>query len=140
MPIVTLLDLRESPLDVAEVQDALLVDAAGGINLFVGTVRDHDHGQGVRHLDYTAHPTALEVMRAVAEEVAAAYDVHAVAAVHRVGLLQIGDTAVITGVSAAHRGEAFAANQALIDRLKERTPIWKHQVFADDTEEWVNTP
>lgn len=139
-PVIRLLDIRETPLDVAEVVAALDHDAAGGLNLFVGTVRDHDHGRQVTHLDYTAHPTALEAMRAVAAEVAEEYDVLAVAAVHRTGLLAIGGVAVVTGVVSAHRGNSFEANRALIDRLKQRTPIWKHQVFADGSDEWVGTP
>ena len=139
-PVIRLLDIRESPLDVAEVVAALDHDAAGGLNLFVGTVRDHDHGREVTHLDYTAHPTALETLRAVATEVAEEYDVLALAAVHRTGRLAIGEAAVVTGVVAAHRGSSFEANRALIDRLKQRAPIWKHQVFADGTDEWVGTP
>ena len=71
---------------------------------------------------------------------AAEYDVTGVAAVHRVGRLEIGDIAVVVATTAAHRGEAFEASRALIDTLKAEVPIWKHQVFADGTEEWVGTP
>jgi molybdopterin synthase catalytic subunit len=138
--VVRLLDLREDPLDAAEVLAAVEDPAAGGVNLFVGAVRNHDGGQEVDHLDYSAHPTALDAMRQVAEEVAAEFDVLALAAVHRVGALHIGDVAVVVAVSAAHRGQAYDASRALIDRLKARTPIWKHQVFADGQEEWVGTP
>ncbi|MEP6817167.1 MAG: molybdenum cofactor biosynthesis protein MoaE [Marmoricola sp.] len=139
-PVIRLIDIRETALEVAEVVAALDHDAGGGLNLFVGTVRDHDGGREVTHLDYTAHPTAAEVMRAVADEVVAEYDVLALAAIHRTGRLAIGEAAVVTGVVAAHRGVSFDANRALIDRLKERAPIWKHQVFADGTDEWVGTP
>ncbi|GGF41491.1 molybdopterin biosynthesis protein MoeE [Marmoricola endophyticus] len=139
-PVVRLVEVREEPLDVAEVTAALGHDAGGAVDLFLGTVRDHDDDRGVTHLDYSAHPSAAEAMREVAAEVAEEYDVLAVAAVHRVGRLAIGDVAVITAVVTAHRAEAFVAGKALIDRLKERTPIWKHQVFADGDEEWVNTP
>ncbi len=79
-------------------------------------------------------------MRAVAEEVAAEFDVLALAAVHRIGHLEIGDVAVVVAASAAHRGQAYDASRALIDRLKATTPIWKHQVFADGRDEWVGTP
>jgi molybdopterin synthase catalytic subunit len=139
-PVVRLLDLRETPLDAAEVLAAVEDPAAGGVNLFVGAVRDHDGGEDVDHLDYSAHPTALDRMRAVAEEVAAEYDVLALAAVHRIGHLEIGDVAVVVAASAAHRGQAYDASRALIDRLKATTPIWKHQVFADGRDEWVGTP
>ena len=65
---------------------------------------------------------------------------HGVAAVHRVGRLEIGDIAVVVATSAAHRGEAFAASRALIDTLKDEVPIWKHQRFTDGSDEWVGTP
>ena len=137
---VRLVDLRETPLDVAEVVAALDDDASGGLTLFVGRVRDHDKGQGVHGLDYSAHPTALDKMREICERVAEAYDVHGVAAVHRIGTLAIGDIAVIVATTTAHRGEAFDASRALIDTLKAEVPIWKHQRFGDGTEEWVGSP
>ena len=135
-----LVDLRETPLDVAEVVAALDDEAAGGLTLFVGRVRDHDGGKDVDGLDYSAHPTALDVMRAVCERVAEEYDVHGVAAVHRTGRLAIGDIAVVVATTAAHRGEAFTASRALIDTLKDEVPIWKHQRFGDGTDEWVGSP
>jgi len=137
---VRLVDLRESPLDVAEVVASLDDEASGGLTLFIGRVRDHDHGLGVRGLEYSAHPTALEALRRVCADVAEQHDVHAVAAVHRVGPLAIGDIAVIVATTAAHRGTAFDASRALIDTLKGEVPIWKHQNFADGSEEWVGTP
>ena len=137
---VRLVAVRDQPLDVAEVTAAVSDPAAGGLAVFVGTVRDHDGGQPVDRLEYSAHPTAQARLAEVAAEVAEEFDVVAVAAVHRVGALAIGDLAVVSAVSAAHRGTAFEASRALIDRLKERVPIWKHQQFADGTEEWVGTP
>jgi molybdopterin synthase catalytic subunit len=140
LPVVRLVDIRETPLDVAEVLAALADRAAGGVDVFVGTVRDHDHDQGVTGLDYSAHPTAMQRLVEVAERIAEKYDVIAVAAVHRVGRLAIGDAAVVVATAAAHRGEAFEASRALIDELKATVPIWKHQVFTDGTDEWVGTP
>jgi molybdopterin synthase catalytic subunit len=137
---VRLVDLRATPLDVAEVVAALDDDSSGGLTLFVGRVRDHDHGLGVRSLEYSAHPTAMHALRRVCSEVAEAYDVHAVAAVHRVGLLDVGDIAVVVATTSAHRGTSFDASRALIDTLKAEVPIWKHQHFADGSEEWVGTP
>jgi len=133
-------DLREDPLDVTEVVAALDDDASGGLTLFVGRVRDHDGGKGVVGLDYTAHPTALDRLREVCERVAEEYDVHGLAAVHRVGSLDIGDIAVVVATTSSHRGDAFTASRALIDTLKAEVPIWKHQRFGDGTEEWVGTP
>jgi molybdopterin synthase catalytic subunit len=138
--VVRLVDLRETPLDVAEVLAALDDEASGGLTLFVGRVRDHDHGLGVRGLEYSAHPTALDTLRRVCESVAERYDVRGVVAVHRVGRLEVGDIAVVTATTSAHRGEAFEASRALIDTLKAEVPIWKHQQFADGSDEWVGTP
>jgi molybdopterin synthase catalytic subunit len=76
-------------------------------------------------------------MRRVAEKVVADHPVRALAAVHRVGDLKVGDLAVVVGVSCPHRAEAFAACRKLIDDLKHEVPIWKHQRFSDGTEEWV---
>ncbi len=139
-PAIRLLALRETALDPAEVLAAVEDPQAGGVNLFVGAVRDHDHGQSVQHLHYTAHPSALERLTEVATGVAVEFDVVALAAVHRTGHLEIGDLAVVVAVSAAHRGQAYDASRALIDRLKANVPVWKHQVFEDGREEWVNSP
>jgi molybdopterin synthase catalytic subunit len=139
-PVVRLVDIREQALSVEEVATAVSDAAAGGVTLFVGAVRDHDENKSVTGLEYSAHPSALLQLRDVAEEVAREYDVLAVAAVHRVGPLAIGEAAVVVATAAAHRAEAFEASRALIDRLKERVPIWKHQLFADGTDEWVGSP
>jgi molybdopterin synthase catalytic subunit len=138
--VVRLCELRETALDATEVLAAVEDREAGGVNLFVGSVRDHDHGSSVDHLDYTAHPTALDRLREVADGVAQDFDVVALAVVHRTGSLQIGDVAVLVAASAVHRGDAYAASRALIDRLKENLPVWKHQSFSDGRDEWVNSP
>ena len=79
-------------------------------------------------------------MREAAEKIVADLDVRGVAVVHRVGALAIGDIAVIVGVSAPHRADAFDAARQLIDEVKRQTPIWKHQGFVDGSDEWVGTP
>ncbi|MFF0383922.1 molybdenum cofactor biosynthesis protein MoaE [Streptomyces sp. NPDC004286] len=134
---VRLLALRDTPLTLDEVYGAVGDDAAGGTALFVGTVRDHDGGKSVSSLEYSAHPSAERELRRVAEEIAAEFPVRALAAVHRTGLLAIGDVAVITAVSCPHRAEAFAACRKLIDTLKHDVPIWKRQIFTDGATEWV---
>ncbi len=139
-PAVRLVEIRDTPLDVAEVLASVETEASGGVTLFVGRVRDHDQAKGVVGLDYSAHPTALETMRAVCERVAEAHPVHGVSAVHRVGSLTIGDVAVVVAAAAGHRGQAFDASRDLIDTLKAEVPIWKHQRFSDGTEEWVGSP
>jgi molybdopterin synthase catalytic subunit len=140
LPVVRLVDLRGTPLDVQEVLAAVADPRAGGLDVFVGTVRDHDNEQGVVGLEYSGHPTALARLREVAETVGEKYDVVAVAALHRVGVLEIGDVAVVVATAAVHRAEAFDASRALIDELKQTVPIWKHQRFSDGTDEWVGTP
>jgi molybdopterin synthase catalytic subunit len=136
--VIRLAELRESPLSVDEVHAAVMDPAAGGIALFVGTVRDHDQGSDVASLSYSAHPSAAAELRRVAEKVAASYNVRALAAVHRVGDLKVGDLAVVVAVACDHRGEAFEACRHLIDELKATVPIWKHQQFAGGRSEWVN--
>lgn len=137
---IRLIEIRDVALSPAEVLAAVDDPTAGGSTLFVGTVRDNDGGRDVKDLSYSAHPSAVAKMREVAEEVAAEHDVIALAAVHRVGDLSIGDLAVVVAVSCGHRGEAFVACRALIDRIKAEVPIWKHQLFLDGSTEWVGTP
>jgi molybdopterin synthase catalytic subunit len=138
--VIRLVDLRETPLSVDEVLAAVQDPAAGGVVSFTGLVRASDHGREVVSLEYSAHPSALEAMAAVLDKVAADLPVVALAAVHRVGLLEIGDVAVVVAASAPHRDQAFAAGRRLIDDIKATVPIWKHQVFVDGEDEWVGTP
>lgn len=137
---VRLVAVRDEPLSVDEVLAAVNDPVAGGVCVFVGTVRDHDHDREVTALAYSAHPTALDRLTEVAEGVAGRHRVTAVAAVHRVGDLVIGDLAVVVAVSAPHRAQAFEAAKDLIDTLKSQVPIWKHQNFSDGTQEWVGLP
>jgi molybdopterin synthase catalytic subunit len=136
--IVRLAELRDDPLSVDEVLNAVADPAAGGVALFVGTVREQDHDRSVARLGYSAHPSAAAELRRVAEKVAAGHGATAVAAVHRVGDLAVGELAVVVAVSCPHRAEAFGACRALIDELKLTVPIWKHQVYAGGDSEWVN--
>jgi len=138
--VIRLIAVRESELSVDEVRAAVADPAAGGIALFAGAVRDSDHDQGVSGLSYSAHPSAVDELRRVAEVITEKYPVIGVAAVHRVGDLAIGDLAVVLAVSCPHRAEAFDACRDLIDILKASVPIWKHQRFDDGTAEWVGTP
>lgn len=134
---IRLLAIRDTPLTVDEVFRAVGDDAAGGTALFVGTVRNHDGGADVDTLGYSCHPSAEAELRRVAEKIVAGHPVRALAAVHRVGDLEVGDLAVVVAVSCPHRAEAFEACRKLIDDLKHEVPIWKHQKFSDGTEEWV---
>ncbi|MQA62065.1 MAG: molybdenum cofactor biosynthesis protein MoaB [Actinophytocola sp.] len=138
---VVLAQVTEKPVVVAEHADLVADSAAGAVVTFGGVVRDHDGGRTVRSLFYEGHPTASDVLDAVVAEVTARHaGVRAIAVSHRVGALEIGDVALACAVAAAHRQEAFAACGDLVDTAKHRLPIWKHQVFADGTDEWVNSP
>ena len=139
MTVIRLAEVRDTPLSVDEVHDAVADPAAGGIALFSGLVRNHDHQRDVQRLSYSAHPSAAAELRLVCEKVAAEFGVTAIAAVHRVGDLAVGDLAVVVAVSCPHRAGAFAACRALIDELKQSIPVWKHQVFGDGESEWVNS-
>lgn len=138
--IVVCAEVSDRAIDPAEHEALVSHRAAGAVVSFAGVVRDHDGGRSVTRLEYSAHPTADQVLRAVADEVAAACPgVRAIAVSHRIGTLQIGDAALVAAVSADHRGAAFAACALLVDTVKERIPVWKHQYFADGTDEWVGS-
>ncbi|HEV2779883.1 MAG TPA: molybdenum cofactor biosynthesis protein MoaE [Actinophytocola sp.] len=134
-------EVSEAPLSVDEHAALVGERAAGAVVTFAGVVRDHDHGRAVLGLTYEGHPSAKAVIEEVAADVAARHPgVRAVAVSHRVGGLDIGDVALACAVSADHRREAFAACADLVDDVKRRLPIWKHQTFTDGTDEWVNCP
>jgi molybdopterin synthase catalytic subunit len=132
--------LTTSPLSVTEHEAAVAHPAAGAVVSFCGVVRDHDGGRGVDRLLYEAHPSAEAVLAEVAAEIAKDPAVYGIAVSHRVGELAIGDVALAAAVATAHRGDAFAICARLVDTVKARLPIWKHQHFADGTDEWVNSP
>jgi molybdopterin synthase catalytic subunit len=137
--VVRLIAVRDSELSVDEVLAAVADPAAGGLALFAGAVRDTDHDRDVTALSYSAHPSAEAELRRVAEVIAEKFPVLGIAAVHRVGDLEIGDLSVVVAVACPHRAEAFDACRALIDLLKASVPIWKHQRFAEGDSEWVGS-
>lgn len=137
---VARVEVTTAPLDLAAHEAAVADQRAGAVVSFQGVVRDHDHGRAVTRLEYEGHPSAAEVLRTIAAEIAADPAVYAVAVSHRLGPLEIGDAALVAAVSTAHRAEAFAACARLVDEVKARLPVWKRQFFADGTEEWVNCP
>lgn len=136
--------LSAEPISVEQAIAAVESDTAGAVVSFSGVVRNHDGGKAVERLSYSAHPTAHQVMADVVAALVAersegssgAQPVRIWAA-HRIGLLEIGDPALVCAVSAAHRGEAFAVCSELVDRIKEQVPIWKEQFFTDGAVEWV---
>jgi molybdopterin synthase catalytic subunit len=140
MTLVLRAALTDQPISLAEHEDLVSHQSAGAIVGFVGMIRDHDGGRGVLRLEYSAHPSAARVFADVVAEVAQeSSGVRAVAASHRIGVLQIGEAALVAAVAADHRHEAFATCAQLVDTIKARLPVWKHQFFGDGADEWVGS-
>ena len=138
--------LSADPISVDQAIAAVESDTAGAVVSFSGVVRNHDGGKAVQRLSYSAHPTAHQVMADVVARLVAEQDAEGDAgaeqpvriwAAHRIGMLEIGDPALVCAVSAAHRGQAFAVCSELVDRIKDQVPIWKELFFSDGTVEWV---
>ncbi len=138
LPIVRRAWVGLDPIDPDDLRRSVADSSAGACVLFTGDVRDNDHGRSVVELTYEAHPRAEEVLKEVAAEVASRHDVIAVAVAHRHGPIPIGESALVAVASARHRQQAFEACVDLVEMVKARIPIWKHQRFDDGTEEWVN--
>lgn len=128
------------PLDVAAHEASIADRRAGGRVTFCGVVRESDHDRTVVELEYEAHPSAQDVLAGIVAEFEADSDVLALSVSHRTGRLAVGDVALVASVATAHRHEAFAVCGRLVDEVKHRLPIWKRQVFADGSDEWVNCP
>ncbi|QCB98282.1 molybdenum cofactor biosynthesis protein MoaE [Arthrobacter sp. PAMC25564] len=156
--------LSAEPISVDQAIAAVGSDTAGAVVSFSGIVRNHDGGKQVSRLSYTAHPTAHQVMAEVVAGLVAEHSVPAgdrgpegsaggaapagsvgeqqrqpvrIWAAHRIGMLEVGDPALVCAVSAAHRGQAFEVCSELVDRIKAQVPIWKEQFFTDGSVEWV---
>lgn len=138
--VLRIVGIADRPLDVASYEAAVDHPRAGARVVFCGVVREHDHDRSVVELEYQAHPSAEQVLSEIASRYAAEPDVLALAISHRVGTLHVGDVALVAAVATAHRREAFALCARLVDEVKSTLPIWKRQVFADGTDEWVNCP
>ena len=116
---------------------AVMTAEMGGVVTFTGVVRRHSRGMTVEHLEYEAYGAmAVKTMMSLCEEIEAEVPGARIAVEHRVGHLVVGDIAVVIAAAAPHRAEAFTACRAMIDRLKDRVPIWKKEV-GDDGEEWI---
>ncbi len=120
-----------------EVEAFVYDPSCGGIVSFVGKVRDATQNKQVLRLEFESYePMAIKEMRKIAQQVLERWSVKKIAIHHRIGVLQIEDTAVVISVSAPHRKDAFVACQYAIDTLKETVPIWKKEIF-EDGEVWV---
>ncbi len=138
VPAIRHVEVTSSPLSVHALEAAVTDATVGATVTFNGIVRNHDHGREVTSLEYEGHPTAQRVLEDVAAELVERFEVTAIAVAHRIGSIQIGEAALVAVVAASHRGVAFDACAALVDLVKDRIPVWKHQTFTDGTSEWVN--
>lgn len=131
--------VSDAAIDRAQLLEFVSHDSAGAISSFLGVVRNVDGGKEVNELNYEAHPGAQKVVETIAGEIAHKFDLLAVAVAHRFGNLSVGDDAFVAVVSSMHRRAALDACDELVERVKAEIPIWKHQVFSDGTDEWVNS-
>jgi molybdopterin synthase catalytic subunit len=128
--------LSARPLEMAP--PFALPPSLGALVTFDGVVRDNNMGKPVVRLEYTAYPALAEREGTrILREAIARFTLLAACCVHRTGVLEVGEVAVKVWAAAAHRGEAFAACQAIIDQVKERVPIWKRETYSDGEQTWV---
>jgi len=129
--------ISAEPISIEECVAAVSHPGAGGIDVFVGTVRNHNAGQSVTVLEYEAYVSMAEKeMERIGAEIAAKIAGVRLAVAHRVGRLEVGDVAVVCAASAPHRDEAFRACRMLIDEIKARVPIWKRE-HGPGGAEWI---
>ncbi|MHA8053032.1 molybdenum cofactor biosynthesis protein MoaE [Aquirufa sp. Wall-65K1] len=129
--------LLDQAIRLDEFYPFLQDDVAGGICLFIGTIRNKNQNKEVKSLDMEAYPPmAVKQINLLIDQAGSQWPIQKVVMAHRTGPLQIGDIAVLIGVTCVHRAEAFQACQWLIDRLKEEVPIWKNE-FYEDGSSWL---
>jgi len=126
-------------IPVQRVIDAVTSPAAGAVNIFIGTVRNHTAGREVQHLEYEAYDemAALEIEKIFAEA-SAKFEIVRSAVIHRIGIVLPGEASIVLGISTAHRANAFAATSFVMDELKKRVPVWKKEIYSDGSV-WVGT-
>ena len=132
-----MIQIVDKNIDVVELLASVSVPEAGGIDMFLGTTRNHSKGKKVVRLEYEAYsPMALRMMSEIESEIRKRWNIQKISMVHRIGVVAIMEASVAIAVSAAHRKEAFEACRYAIDELKKRVPIWKKEIF-EDGEVWV---
>ena len=130
--------VTDKTISAADLAKIVSGNKSGAVVSFSGDVRNHDGGKDVSTLTYEIHPSAEKVLKEIVAEVSNRFPVNDVAVAHRYGDIAIGECAFAVAVSADHREEAFEACSALVNTVKDKLPIWKHQVFADGSDQWVN--
>ena len=130
-------EITNKKIDVAALLESVLVPEAGGIDIFLGTTRNHSRGKKVMRLEYEAYtPMALKIIGHIENEIRARWNIHKISIVHRIGVVPLEEASVGIAVSASHRSEAFEACRYAIDQLKKSAPIWKKEIFENGAE-WV---
>jgi len=131
--------VSDTPIDVAAARKAVADNRCGALAVFEGWVRDHNEGRAVKRLEYEVYrPMAEKEGARIIAEALDRFGVEHALCIHREGLLELGDIAVIVCVTSAHRGEAFDACRYIIDQVKSRLPIWKKEHYVSGISEWVN--
>ena len=138
MPELVYAVVTDAPVHIQELSKLVANPHSGAVVTFCGDVRDHDGGKEVASLLYEIHPSAPEQIKVITQSVMGRFEIEKVAVAHRYGDIAIGETAFAVAVSAAHRQAAFDACAAIVDEVKAKLPIWKHQKFTDGSDEWVN--
>ena len=138
MPELVYAVVTDAPVHIQELSKLVANPHSGAVVTFCGDVRDHDGGKEVASLLYEIHPSAPEQIKLITQSIMGRFEIEKVAVAHRYGDIAIGETAFAVAVSAAHRQAAFDACAAIVDEVKAKLPIWKHQKFTDGTDQWVN--
>lgn len=135
----TRFEIISHPLNVDNANEWLRSDENGGVSIFIGNIRKHNKGKVVKQIDFEAYIEMVHSeLQKIAESLSLKYDIHSVLLIHRIGSVYPGESAVIAGVSAPHRKDAFDANIALMDELKRVVPIWKKEVYSDG-HSWISS-
>ena len=133
-----MIKIIKEKINIEEILHSVSDPSAGGIDVFIGTTRNHSNGKKILSLTYEAYqPMALKMMNEIAEEAKQRWHLNRISMVHRIGSVAIGEASVVIAVSSAHRKEAFDACRYIIDTLKTSVPIWKKEVLTDG-EEWAD--
>ena len=135
--LTTRIEISFSSLNVSDCIDSIMSPQSGGIDVFIGTVRDASKGKRVLALEFETYDVmALKEMKKIAEQAFEKWPLQKILIDHRTGRLHVGEIAVIIAVAAAHRDAAFQACRYIIDTLKQTVPIWKKEIF-EDGDVWV---
>ena len=130
--------IQDTPLTQDCFDEIQFFPECGGIGVFIGTVRNHHEGRAVKALKYTSYaPVSEKMIRQIEQEIQEKFAVSYVRVIHRIGMLDIGEKAIIAIAYSAHRREAFAACEEAVERVKHEVPVWKEEFYVDGTSQYV---